>query len=146
MTPNLADIEAWAMEERGPPSASRRRGRPGLLDSLISTIERDRKLPQPNALPPGSPERLAAEARQRRIAAVGTTLGYQPVGREIAMEVVKHAGVAAAPIAASIKPAAEMAIGAGESGDLDSDKGRAKKPKRDRQRDDSGLSLGPVLC
>ncbi len=139
MTPNLADIEVWAVEERGPPSVSRRRGRPGLLDSLITTIERDRKLPQPNALPPGSPERLAAEARQRRIAAVGTTLGYQPVGREIVMEVVKHAGVGAAPIPSAVKPIAEVAIsGAGESGDPEPGKRRAKK----RERDAGGRGLG----
>ncbi len=139
MTPNLQDIEAWATEERGPPSASRRRGRPGLLDSLITTIERDRKLPQPNALPPGSPERLAAEARQRRIAAVGTTLGYQPVGREITMEVVKHVGVSATPIPEPVKPIAEVAIGgASESGDPEPNKRRAKK----RDQSPGGRELG----
>ncbi|MEE3501266.1 hypothetical protein [Acidiphilium acidophilum] len=142
MTPNLQDIEAWAVEERGPPSASRRRGRPGMLDLLIDTIERDRKLPQPNALSAGSPERLAAEARQRRVSAVATTLGYQPVGREIIVEVVKHVGVAAAPIPEQVKPIAEVEIsGAGESGDPEPAKRRAKKRERDAGGRELGFSL-----
>lgn len=110
----LADIEAWARSERGPADGTaRRRARRLLLDTLVDQIERDRRQAQPDALSPGSPERLVAHARQRRIRTLATTLGYQPPAREIAVEIASHAVVEAAPVPEMAKPLLEAA---GESG------------------------------
>jgi hypothetical protein len=139
MTPNIGDIESWAIEERGP-DTSRRRGRPALLDSLISQIERDHQLPQPDALPPGSPERLAAESRQRRLAVMAGSLGYQPAGVEAVQEVVKHVAVAGMPVPEAIKPIVEIAISTStDGGDRTPDKRKSRKNERSS---DGGFDRG----
>lgn len=127
---DLADIEGWARTER---RDRKSRARAAVLQNLIDQIERDRRLPQPDALTPGSPERLAAQGRQRRIRTLATTLGYRPAGQEAALELVEHAAIEATGLPGLAKAGLEAASeGAGGSA--------GTGPDADRALPDSGRS------
>lgn len=135
MVLNINDIEAWASDELGDNPAPGERARD--LGGLVSQIERDRRLPQPSSLPPGSPERQVAEGRQQRIRQAALSLGYQPPVREAAMELATHGAIEAAPISEAAKPAAEMAS-EGEDGVRQ----RKKRRQDQEQEQDSGREIG----
>lgn len=133
--PNLNDIESWAQTERTEDDIGSNRRT--MMNTIISQIEHDKSLPQPDALPFGSPDRLVAEARQRRIGTLAATLGYVPPAQEVATEIVKHAVLEHIPI----KPLERVAIEAGSGDDGGGDSGKKYRAKR-RQSPDRGQDLG----
>ena len=86
---DIDDIEAWAMDEGAGSEVGKSRKR--RLTHLIASVEYDRKMPQPSALPVNSGERRIAEARQRRLLSKAVSQGYQPPIKEIATEIGKEA-------------------------------------------------------
>jgi len=86
---DIDDIEAWAVDEGADSEVGKSRKRH--LNHLIASVEYDRRMPQPNALPVNSGERRIAEARQRRLLSKAVSQGYQPPVKEIATEIGKEA-------------------------------------------------------
>lgn len=84
---NISDMQSWVTDER----ADAPKARQAVLDSLNTQLENEKKLPQPDQLKPGSPERLVAEARQRRISHLAANMGYVSGTAEVTKEVVKEA-------------------------------------------------------
>ncbi|AEM48033.1 hypothetical protein Acife_1910 [Acidithiobacillus ferrivorans SS3] len=97
---DVDDIESWAMDEGQGAGKSRQRR----LNHLVASIEYDRKMPQPNALPVNSGERRIAEARQRRLLSKAVAQGYQPPGQEIASEIAKEAAGASIGLPLGVNP------------------------------------------
>ncbi len=91
---NLSDIEVWAAEE----IREADRPRAASLRRLQTRLQREKThFRNPATLPVG-PERAVAEARRRRLDKKARSLGYLPMGEEIAIEVGKeminqHSGV-----------------------------------------------------
>ncbi|OCX68229.1 hypothetical protein A6P07_18570 [Acidithiobacillus thiooxidans] len=78
------------------------------LTHLIASVEYDRRMPQPNALPVNSGERRIAEARQRRLLSKAVAQGYQPPVKEIATEIGKEAAGHALGVPLDMDPGAMM--------------------------------------
>ncbi|MHB1880706.1 MAG: hypothetical protein ACYCPA_00620 [Acidithiobacillus sp.] len=103
---DIDDIEAWAMDEGADSEVGKSRKR--RLQHLIASIEYDRRMPQPNALPVNSGERRIAEARQRRLLSKAVAQGYQPPTKEIATELGKEAASHALGVPLDMDPGAMM--------------------------------------
>ena len=125
---NSDDIEAWAMDEGQGASKSRQRR----LNHLVASIEYDRKMPQPNALPVNSGERRIAEARQRRLLSKAVGQGYQPPTREVVTELGKEAASHALGVPLDMDPGAMMK-------DITS---REQSIQKSRGTGNSGLGFG----
>lgn len=132
--PNLNDVFAWSEEHRGEENVAELRAR----------IEADRRLPQPDQLAVGSPERQQAEARQRRIERQAQAIGYQPPVKEMATEVAKEVAIHAAPVAEGVKTEVEVASAGGDAGgELDAEQRRARRRERNRSLSyDGGREFG----
>lgn len=83
---NLTDMQAWVSDERQDAPKARQK----LLDTLGAQLANEKKQTQPDQLRPGTPERLVAESRQRRISTLAQSLGYQPPGAEFGKELGKE--------------------------------------------------------
>lgn len=125
---DIDDIEAWAMDEGHGAGKSRQRR----LTHLIASVEYDRRMPQPNALPVNSGERRIAEARQRRLLSKAVSQGYQPPIKEIATEIGKEAAGHALGAPLDMDPGEMMK-------DITS---REQFTKKKRGIGDSGLGFG----
>ena len=125
---DIDDIEAWAMDEGQGAAKSRQRR----LTHLIASVEYDRRMPQPNALPVNSGERRIAEARQRRLLSKAVSQGYQPPIKEIATEIGKEAAGHALGVPLDMDPGEMMK-------DITS---REQFAKKKRGIGDSGLGFG----
>ncbi len=125
---DIDDIEAWAMDEGQGAGKSRQRR----LQHLVASIEYDRRMPQPNALPVNSGERRIAEARQRRLLSKAVSQGYQPPIKEIATEIGKEAAGHALGVPLGMDPGEMMK-------DITS---REQTAKKKRGIGDSGLGFG----
>ncbi|MBU2772673.1 hypothetical protein HMI48_01695 [Acidithiobacillus ferrooxidans] len=102
---DIDDIEAWAVDEGQAAGGKSRQRR---LTHLIASVEYDRRMPQPNALPVNSGERRIAEARQRRLLSKAVAQGYQPPVKEIATEIGKEAAGHALGVPLDMDPGAMM--------------------------------------
>ena len=127
---NIDDIEAWAMDEGEGSEVSKSRKR--RLTHLIASVEYDRRMPQPNALPVNSVERRIAEARQRRLLSKAVAQGYQPPVKEIATEIGKEAAGHTLGVPLDMDPGAMMK-------DITS---REQSAKKKRGIGDSGPGFG----
>ena len=103
---DIDDIEAWAMDEGTGSEVGKSHKR--RLQHLVASIEYDRRMPQPNALPVNSGERRIAEARQRRLLSKAVAQGYQPPIKEIAAEIGKEAVGHALGVPLDMDPGAMM--------------------------------------
>ena len=103
---DIDDIEAWAMDEGADSEVGKSRKR--RLTHLIASVEYDRRMPQPNALPVNSGERRIAEARQRRLLSKAVAQGYQPPIKEIATEIGREAAGHALGVPLDMDPGAMM--------------------------------------
>ena len=103
---DINDIEAWAMDEGADSEAGKSRKR--RLNHLIASVEYDRRMPQPNALPVNSGERRIADARQRRLLSKAVAQGYQPPIKEIATEIGREAAGHALGVPLDMDPGAMM--------------------------------------
>jgi len=130
---NAAEIEAWASEYSDAPD----------VQVLVTDIEFDRRLPQPNAMPAGSPARLIAQNRQTALLVRAEQLGYKPPIKEFVSEIAVETAKSTLLCGMSIGETVMDKLPAPDAPSIaEAEENKAEKKKKRQEKESSGLGFG----